>query len=86
MAQVADKRAKLDLQVNVIAEQELTGLLGMVVDIHKHLGLKTEDEEEVQRMKEPTSLADLTGIIEEVERHIDERAASGPRSAADTEA
>ncbi len=38
-AVAADRRAKVDLQINMIAEREVTKLIEMVSHIHKHLGI-----------------------------------------------
>src|SRR4029079_18346488 len=35
----ADKRAKIDLQVNLMAEKEGTKVMDLVLDIHNHLSL-----------------------------------------------
>jgi uncharacterized membrane protein len=85
-ALLSDKRAKLDLQVNLIAEQEVTKLMSLVAEIHDKLGLGSKHDHEVQQMQEPTYLRELADVMEEVERRVDEKAAQGPSSAADTEA
>ena len=47
----ADKRAHLDLQINMLAEQESTATLQMLEKICKHLGVSFEAEEEKQLAK-----------------------------------
>lgn len=42
----ADKRAQLDLQINMLAEQESTASLKMLENICKHLGVEYEAEAE----------------------------------------
>jgi uncharacterized membrane protein len=84
-AELADKRAKLDLQVNLIAEHEVTKLIGMVDRIQRHLGLSDEDPE-VTAMQEPTHVQDLAVTMDRVEAAVDPKASAGPISAADTEA
>jgi uncharacterized membrane protein len=44
----ADKRALLDLQINLLAEQESTATLQMLEKICGHLGIEYETEEEQQ--------------------------------------
>src|SRR5215216_5833364 len=51
-AALADKRAKLDLQVNLIAEQEITKLIEMVVGIERRLGITNGADPELKRMRE----------------------------------
>lgn len=53
-ALLADKRAKLDLQINLIAEQEVTKLIEMVSRIEKRLGTTNGFDPDLTRMGEPT--------------------------------
>ena len=46
LTQDADKRAQLDLQINMLAEQESTTTLRMLEKICAHLGVDFEGEEE----------------------------------------
>lgn len=83
-ATLADKRAKLDLQVNLIAEREVTKLMEMVEEIHEHLGIARARDPEVEEMRKPTHVQELADLMEEYEQEVDEDAARGPRSAVDT--
>jgi uncharacterized membrane protein len=83
-AELGDKRAKLDLQVNLIAEREVTKLIGMVQEIRSHLGL-AEDDPEVNDMQKPTRVGDLANTMDRVEADVSPNGARGPISAADTE-
>jgi uncharacterized membrane protein len=83
-ALLSDKRAKLDLQVNLIAEQEVTKLLELVAEIHRHLGIEKPDEEELKRMQQPTQIEDLTDAVDALEAQVEN--GKRPHSAADTEA
>ena len=47
----ADKRAQLDLQINMLAEQESTATLKMLEKICQHLGVDYEADEEKQLAK-----------------------------------
>jgi uncharacterized membrane protein len=47
MAGAADKRADLDLQINLLAEHELTKVAGMVASIMEHLGMAAYQDREV---------------------------------------
>ena len=51
MAAAADKRADLDLQINLLTEHEVTKLVDMVAEISKHLGLGYVAGEEVEELK-----------------------------------
>jgi uncharacterized membrane protein len=81
----ADKRAKLDLQVNVISEREITKLMELVSDIHEHLNGAHEDAA-VKQMREQTSVSDLADAVDAAEQTDDPEASKGPDSAVDTEA
>jgi uncharacterized membrane protein len=83
-ATLADKRAKLDLQINLIAEREITKLMELTMQIHDRLGIAHQHDPEVAEMRKPTHVSDLADLMEEYERQVDEDAARGPRSAADT--
>ena len=79
----ADRRAKVDLQVNMIAEQEITKVIALVAEIHEHLGLGGSHDGELARMREPTHVNALADAVEAAELGTDPAAA--PTSAADTE-
>lgn len=48
---VADKRADLDLQINLLAEHEVTHLLTLVDAIADHLGIAREKRNDVEELK-----------------------------------
>jgi uncharacterized membrane protein len=63
----ADRRAHLDLQVNLLSEQEMTLVLHMLREICEHLGLRgTVDSE---KFKELARRTDVSQLAEQVERH-----------------
>ena len=84
-ALLSDKRAKIDLQINLISEQEVTKLVAMVADIYRHLGIENQDEE-LERMQEPTHVRELADAVDAAEQKLTRDRAEGPSSAADTEA
>jgi uncharacterized membrane protein len=55
----ADERGMVDLEVNVIAEQELTKLFKLVADIHKHIGPSDEHDPEVDEMLKSIDVGEL---------------------------
>jgi uncharacterized membrane protein len=57
MAQLADRRAHLDLQVNMLAEQELTAMLHMLHGLCTHAGVSVAiRDERVQQLLEETDI------------------------------
>ena len=67
MTKEADKRAHLDLQLNMLAEQEATVVLRLVKRIGKHLGL--EDVEEGQQLAEETDVHQIARTLDERSPH-----------------
>lgn len=59
-----DRRAKADLQINMIAEREITKVIELVAAIHEHLGIKDPGDAELSEMQEPTQVRQL---VEETE-------------------
>jgi len=60
---IADLREEIDLSINVKAEQEITRLLCMVDEIHDHLGLSSDDDAELKKMKKRTNVSALQKAI-----------------------
>src|ERR1700687_5263339 len=57
MARLTDRRAQLDLQVNLLAEQELTAMLHMLHGLCAHAGVKvTIRDERVQQLLTETDI------------------------------
>lgn len=83
-AQLADKRAKVDLQVDMIAEQEITKIMRMLIDIHGHMGLGDAHDPDLKELARKTDVAELLDKMDELERQVDPKGAAGPRSAVDT--
>jgi len=59
-AAAQEKRADLDLQISMLAEQELTGLAQIVADVARHLGVAARESalEDVAREVRPDSVLD----------------------------
>ncbi|MFL5287950.1 MAG: DUF1003 domain-containing protein [Rhodopila sp.] len=64
MAAVADKRADLDLQINLLAEHELTKLIEMVEAVTDHLGIKPVAERELREIKKDVAPEAVLSEIE----------------------
>jgi uncharacterized membrane protein len=66
MTRQADRRAHLDLQVNMLAEQELTLMLQMQEQLCHRLGVDVRAErQEAQHLMEHTNVEDIVQSIEE---------------------
>ncbi len=65
MTRQTDRRAQLDLQINMLAEQELTMILQMQQSIYRHLGLDSDKREETQKLAEKTDVQELESKLEE---------------------
>jgi uncharacterized membrane protein len=62
----ADKRANLDLQINLLAEQEMTLVLGMLRDLSEHFELKkTNRSKELEALIARTDVGDLAERLEQ---------------------
>lgn len=66
MARQADKRAHLDLQVNILAEQEMTMVLRMQQRLCEHFGVEVETvREEARQLLEETDVHKLVSTLED---------------------
>jgi uncharacterized membrane protein len=66
LSRQADRRAHLDLQVSILAEQELTMMLRMQKQLCEHFGLRTENIlEEAERLMQETNVQHLVGELED---------------------
>jgi uncharacterized membrane protein len=63
-AQLADRRAELDLQVNLLAEYEMTRVLTLVDSMAKKLGCDDCDDEELAELKEDVKPEELLTELE----------------------
>lgn len=62
---VDDIREEVDLNINLLTEQEVTKVLNMVDDIHRHLKLKKGHDQKLEELKKETSVRKLEADIEE---------------------
>jgi uncharacterized membrane protein len=62
--QIDELRAEIDLQVNLIAEEELTKLLKIVTLIAEHQGIDLSKDAELRSMVAPTNIEKLERILE----------------------
>ena len=64
MAAVADKRADLDLQINLLTEHELTRLIHVVSALAEHMGVESEVGEELDELKSDVA---AEAVLDEIE-------------------
>jgi uncharacterized membrane protein len=79
MAAAADKRADLDLQINLLAEHEVTKLVHMVSEISRHLGLHHLEDEHVEELKRDVAPEAVLDAIEQTSEER-ERAVTSPEA------
>lgn len=66
-AAIEERRSQMDLQVNLMAEQEVTKLMEMVAELHEHAGLSgRHDDPEVQQMARPTDVRKMAKDLDEM--------------------
>ena len=82
----ADRRSKIDLQLDVISEQEASKILRVLDLICTKLDIDLSADRDLQEMEHVTDLAQLMDEIDAAEQRIDPEGAKGPGSAVDTEA
>jgi uncharacterized membrane protein len=74
----ADRRAKFDLQVNMIAEREVTAVLKELRRVQEHLGMDTFSDGEAKDMEQHTRLDQLADETEAAEAADHAQHARGP--------
>jgi uncharacterized membrane protein len=67
MSMMSERRAELDVQVSLLAEQEITKLVELVSDISDRLGLEAQNGDDVQEMKRGVAPEAVLDAIEEEE-------------------
>lgn len=70
MAAAADKRADLDLQINLLAEHELTKLAEVVDAIADHLGVRSAADAEIEEVKKNVA---PEAVLDEIEARQQEK-------------
>ena len=75
---IADQRADLDLQINLLAEYEITRVLTLVDAIADHLGLEAGKDPEVEELKNEVAPEMVIDEMEQMKNH----AKGGPRKPA----
>jgi uncharacterized membrane protein len=66
MSRQSDRRAHLDLQISILAEQEMTMMLRMLQKLSEHFGVDTAViEDEAEQLMSETDVRHLVGALEE---------------------
>ena len=63
-SRLADQRARVNLEVDMIAEREVTKLVELVVAIHQHLGIRRPDDIELESMQKTTDIEHLAQVAQ----------------------
>lgn len=71
-AQISDKRAKLDLHINMISQRQDTKIIQMLADIHKHLKLPSQSREQITELRKNADIIRLVNKLDQEEQK-DER-------------
>jgi uncharacterized membrane protein len=77
LSEIADQRADLDLQINLLAEYEITRVLTLVDAIADHLGLEVGHDPETDELKSDVS---PEVVLKEMEQRKNEK--GGPKKPA----
>ena len=73
----ADKRGHLDLQIDLLAEREMTAVLQLLQDIVRHLEVQTSvTPEQLRDLMKKTDLSHLTNRMEELAEPVASSAAN----------
>ncbi len=78
MQAAAERRAELDLQINLLSEHEVTRLIRLVSRIAAHLGVEDPDSPELRELARDVEPEHVLEHIERVER--EEERPEGPES------
>ena len=62
-ARQSDRRSHIDLQLNMLAEQEVTRLIAMVGDIHEKLGIDSGEDDD-DELKQPVAVEELAKAVD----------------------
>lgn len=65
MSEEADRRARLDLEVNILAERETTMILRMLNEISLHLKVDSRTRNELEELLEETRIDELAEKLDE---------------------
>lgn len=64
-AKIADLREEVDLQINVMAEEEVSKIVELLVKVLEKHGVKVGDDPEIKKMIKPSASAEIERKVEE---------------------
>ncbi|MBP0446123.1 DUF1003 domain-containing protein [Roseomonas sp. SSH11] len=73
MAEAADRRADLDLQISLLTEHELTRLSDLVVAMAERMGIHAAADPELQEVRQDVA---PEAVLDEIEAHQEQEASS----------
>jgi uncharacterized membrane protein len=76
LARQADKRSHLDLQIDLLAEREMTAVLRLLQDIARHLNVSTSVTPE--QLRDLAKKTDLESLTHKMEEFSDDQPTPGP--------
>jgi uncharacterized membrane protein len=62
---ISSLRNEIDLQVTLLVEREVTKILKLLVDLHKHLGMNSPEDPELDKMLKVTDISYIQRKLEE---------------------
>ena len=71
-AALANRRSELDVQISLLAEHEITRLIGMVDALLQHFQVQVTSREEMEALEKDVSAETVVRAIEEAEQSRDE--------------
>src|SRR5688572_9157283 len=77
LAHQADKRSHLDLQIDLLAEREMTAVLQLLQDIARHLDVQTTVTPE--QLRDLMKKTDLRGLMNRMEELAEPTSTANPR-------
>ena len=63
-SKIADLRQEFDVQVNVVAEREITKVIHLLAYIMNHLKISYEDDDELKQMMQPLNIDEIREQLE----------------------
>ncbi len=61
---ISDLREEIDIQINMIAEQEITKIINLLASLMKHLNVPYENDPELKRMMRPLDTSEIRKELE----------------------
>jgi uncharacterized membrane protein len=76
MQAAAERRAELELQINLLAEHEITRLISMVTELSKRMGIEAANDPELKELAQDVHPEKVLDKIEEHEKKAVEQSSS----------